>query len=126
MQMRRAELPKNSHRQRLAASGIAKALCRVFLSLSRAENQRILSFRAESRNSVAEPGGNFPGCLDFARHDSAVYETSSPRACTSTEGSIFSAGLNFANGLGDTGWLRLEFWCLDLGSVCWAIIGLRA
>src|ERR1700730_15122105 len=38
MQLRRAELPKNSHRQRLAAPGVAKALRGLFLNLSREEN----------------------------------------------------------------------------------------
>src|SRR5438309_7262820 len=38
MQLRRAELPKHSHRQRLAAPGIAEALCWIFLSVSRAED----------------------------------------------------------------------------------------
>src|SRR6516225_7983536 len=79
MQMRRAQLSKNSHRQRLATPGIAKTLFRVFLSLSCPENRRALSFRVESRKPVAERQGNFPGCLDFARHHSAVYETSSLR-----------------------------------------------
>src|SRR6516164_4146125 len=79
MQMRRAQLSKASNRQRLATPGVAKTLCRVFLRLSCPENRRGLSFRAESRKPVAERHGNFPGCLDFARHDSAVYETSSPR-----------------------------------------------
>src|SRR6184192_165205 len=34
MQLRRAQLPENSHRQRLATPGIAKTLCRLFLSIS--------------------------------------------------------------------------------------------
>src|ERR1700681_1231130 len=38
MQLRRAELPRNSHRQRLAAPAIAKALRGLFLNLSREEN----------------------------------------------------------------------------------------
>src|SRR5213083_298729 len=33
------------------------------------------SFRAKSRNPVAQLKGNFTGCLDFARHDVAVSET---------------------------------------------------
>src|SRR6266436_9379472 len=38
----RGQLPEDSHRQRLATPGIAKALCRLFLSLSRGENCRVL------------------------------------------------------------------------------------
>src|SRR5262249_3356331 len=39
MQLRRGELPKNSHRQRLATPGLAKALRRLFFSLSCAKNR---------------------------------------------------------------------------------------
>ena len=39
MQLRRGELPKNSHRQRLATPRLAKALRRLFFSLSCAKNR---------------------------------------------------------------------------------------
>src|ERR1700687_5401767 len=39
MQMRRAQLPENSYRQRLAAPGIAEALRGILFSLSCAENR---------------------------------------------------------------------------------------
>src|SRR4029077_7682485 len=48
MQMRRAQLPENSHRQRLAAPGITTALRRLFFSVSRAEDRgRARRFRAD-------------------------------------------------------------------------------
>src|ERR1043166_7305094 len=63
-------------------------------------------------------------CLEYARHDSAVYETSCPGKCTNTESSVFSVGLNFASGCAGMAWWRLEFWLLGLGSVCWGTIAL--
>src|SRR5215469_849733 len=38
MQMRRAQLPQNSNGQRLAAPGIAKAICGIFLTVSRTKD----------------------------------------------------------------------------------------
>ena len=40
--MRRAQLPENCDRERLAAPGIAKTLCRIFLGLSGAKNRGAL------------------------------------------------------------------------------------
>src|SRR5262249_11370260 len=39
MQLWRLELPTNSHRQGLATPRLAEALCRLFFSLSRAQNR---------------------------------------------------------------------------------------
>jgi hypothetical protein len=37
----------------------------------------IASFRAKSRNPVAQVKANFAGCLDFARHDRPMCEMDS-------------------------------------------------
>src|SRR6266576_4415630 len=50
MQMRRARLPQGSHGQRLATSGIAKALRRVLLSAFDAQNWRRIVIPSEARN----------------------------------------------------------------------------
>src|SRR5205823_4657736 len=50
-----------------AATNVANTAMKICWNIL----ERILqpSFRAESRNPVAQPTGKFAGCLDFARHD---------------------------------------------------------
>src|SRR5207237_21312 len=50
MQMRRAQLPQNCHGQGLAATGIAKTLRRVLLSLFNTQNCRRVVIPSEARN----------------------------------------------------------------------------
>src|SRR6266513_3245644 len=82
--------------------------------------------------------GNAPNCNDVTRAISQLIsrEKSSRRRltlnanvigrrCTSAESSVFSAGLNSANVLADTGWWHWELSRLDLESAFWVIIGLR-
>src|SRR5205823_5944168 len=50
MQMRCAQLPQNCHGQGLAATGIAKTLRRVLLSLFNTQNCRRIVIPSEARN----------------------------------------------------------------------------
>src|SRR5207249_10471210 len=128
MPMRRAQLQKNSYRQRLAAPGIAETLCRLLLSLSHAKNRRGLSFRVNRGTppttlcDAAANGGSFALVRMTARHISQlilrgksscskpdVKRWHNPRTCTSAESSLSLAGLNFSSALGGMGWWRLEF-----------------
>src|ERR1044071_4297164 len=106
MQMRRAQLPENSYRQRLAASGIAKTLCRVFLNLSYAENRGKAVIPSEVRNltievavtpstlcDAAANGGSFALLRMTARHVLSLFcaENLTARNPTLNAGIIHSA-----------------------------------
>src|SRR6266446_2978780 len=56
MQVRRAQLPRHTHRQRLAASGIAKTVFWIFLSLSRQEDCTKMIVNRRRRRMRAKGG----------------------------------------------------------------------